>query len=322
MKKKIIFFDNNTFPKGFLLKIKHNFRKFKFLFLKDKEANRLLSESFDTNAIINCPRKYFTEELIRKFIKLDWVHTSAAGVDEFMNPLFIKSNITFTNGKILQGPEVADHAVGLVLTFSRNIHYYFNSASITQEKINRPIELFKKRALIIGFGGIGKCIAERLSSFGMYIDVISEELPELTREVNKFYSGNMLKKIASNYEVIISSAPLTPKTIKIFDYKFFQSMKNQSIFVNVSRGRLVDTNALIKKNVCKKLLGIGLDVTDPEPLPKNHPLRKIPNVIITNHTAGLSDRNRLRAYDFIYENLHRYYYGNILLNQVNKIEGY
>ncbi len=320
IKKKIILFNNKTFPIGFINKLKKNFKNFKFSFLKDHELKKLNISVGEASALINCPRKYFNENLVKKFKKMEWVHTSAAGVDAFINPLFSNSKITFTNGKILQGPEVADHAVGLVLTFSRNIHCYYRKLKI--KKLKRPIELFKKKALIVGFGGIGKCISERLSGFGMKIDVVSEELPALTGEINSFFSSDLMNKISKNYDVIVSAAPLTYKTKKIFDYKFFKSMKKDSIFVNVSRGALVDTKALSKKTIYKKLLGIGLDVTDPEPLPKNHFLKKLPNVVITNHSAGLSDKNRSRSYDLMYENLFRFYNNLILLNKVDKVEGY
>lgn len=320
MNKKIILFNNNTFPKNFLLKLKKKFKKLEFLILKDKDHKKLLRNIKKANVLINCPRKYFTEELVKKFHSLEWVHTSAAGVDEFINPLFSKSNIIFTNGRILQGPEIADHTLGLILTFSRNLNFYYNFSRI--KKVSRPIELNGKRALLIGFGGVGKCIAERLKSFGVVIDVVSEELPAMTNDINIYFSNVNLNKIAKNYDIVISAAPLTIKTKKLFDYIFFKSMKKGSIFINISRGGLVDTKALTKKKIFKKFLGIGLDVTDPEPLPKQHILRKQSNVIITDHTAGLSDKNRLRAYNFIYDNINRYYNNQILLNQVNKVEGY
>ena len=87
----------------------------------------------------------------------------------------------------------------------------------------------------------------------------------ISNEVNSFFSIQRLNKISKNYDVIISAAPLTLKTKKIFDYEFFKSMKKNSIFVNISRGKLVDTKALQKKNIHKKFLGLGLDVTYPEP---------------------------------------------------------
>ena len=320
MKKNIIIFDNKTFPKGFVSKLRSNFKLFNFLIIKNYEIKKLNKIITNANALINCPRKHFNEDLLKKSNKLDWVHNGGAGVEAFINPFFSNSNIIFTNGKIIQGPEVADHAVGLLLSITRNIHYHYSNFNL--QKLKRPIELYNKKALIVGFGGIGKCISERLSGFGMIIDVASEELPPITSEINIFHSPNSLYKIASKFDVVISAAPLTIKTKKFFNYNFFKNMKKESVFINVSRGGLVDTKALLKKNIYKKLLGVGLDVTEPEPLPANHRLRKIPNIIITNHTAGLSDHNRARSYKIVYENIYRYSKNMLLLNQVNKKEGY
>ena len=291
-----------------------------YLIIKTEDKERLYKEIPNTSVLINCPRKYFNENLFKKFKKMEWIHTAAAGVEEYLIPSFVKSNIVFTNGKILQGPEVADHAVGLLLALTRNIKLHIIKKK--SKILRRPIELFKKKLLIIGFGGIGNSICERLSGFGMKIDVMSEDLPILQSKVENFFQIKKLKSITKNYDVIISAAPLTKKTIKIFDKNFFKSMKKNSIFINVSRGRLVDTKALLDKKIIDKFWGVGLDVIDPEPLPFNHFLRKKHNIIITDHTAGLSDYNRQRAYDLIITNLIRFSRKEKLFNIVNKSEGY
>ena len=123
--------------------------------------------------------------------------------------------------------------------------------------IRRPIELFKK-TLVIGFGGIGSNICERLVGFGMKIDIISEDLPPMSNYINNFFELDKLYNIVKNYDVIISAAPLTKKTYKIFNKVFFNNMKKQSIFINVSRGKLVDTTALLDKKIIEKLWGVGL----------------------------------------------------------------
>ena len=99
-------------------------------------------------------------------------------------------------------------------------------------------------------------------------------------------------------------------------------MKNESIFINVSRGKLVRTEDLLKNKIYKKFRGIGLDVTDPEPLPIRHKLKNIQNVFITPHIAGLSDNNRERGYKLIKENLYRYLNNQELLNIVDKKKEY
>ena len=318
-KKNVIIIDTATFPKGFIKKIQKNFKGFKFIILDNFDKKNLHRHIKNAHALINCPRSLFTEELFNKFYKMEWVHTSAAGIEQYMIPPFIRSNITFTNGKILQGPEVADHAVSILLAFTRNLKMHLSNRFY---KAKRPLELLRKKALIVGFGGIGKCLYERLTGFGMDIDIISEEVVPILHNVGNFFEIDQLIKVAKNYDVIISAAPLTKTTTKIFNYDFFNKMKKNSIFINVSRGGLVDTKALMKDKLIKKFWGIGLDVVDPEPLPKNHFLRKKENVIITNHTAGLSDKNRTRAYDLIFNNLKRYKENKMLFNEVNKNEGY
>ena len=99
-------------------------------------------------------------------------------------------------------------------------------------------------------------------------------------------------------------------------------MKKDSIFINVSRGKVVDTEILLKNKIFSKFRGIGLDVTDPEPLTKNHKLHKISNVVLTRHTAGLSDKNRERAVRLAEENISRFLKKEPLLNVVDKSKGY
>ena len=106
-KKTVLIFDINTFPKLFLSKIK-KFKNLKIKVIKNEDKSKLSKEAYNINALINCPRSYFDEKLFKKFKKLEWVHTAGAGVESFLIPSFIKSNIIFTNGKILQDPEVAD----------------------------------------------------------------------------------------------------------------------------------------------------------------------------------------------------------------------
>lgn len=318
-KKNIILIDAATFPIGFIKKIKTNFKNFKFTIINNLDEKALHNHVVDAHVLINCPRSFFTEKLFKKFNKMEWVHTSAAGIEQYMIPSLIKSKIIFTNGKVLQGPEVADHAVSLLLALTRNLKIHIQNK---KKKVKRPIELLKKKALIVGFGGIGQCLHERLTGFGMNIDIISEEIAPILHNIGNFYEIDQLNKIAKEYDVIISAAPLTKVTNKIFNINFFNKMRKNSIFINVSRGGLVDTKALINKKLMRKFWGIGLDVLDPEPLPNNHFLRKEENVIITNHTAGLSDNNRSRAYDLIIKNLNRFKDDKMLFNEVNKIEGY
>ncbi len=315
--KKVLLITSAGFDKTWKLDINKTFGKKKIEFCVD-DKSKIIQRIKHCTAMIGCPRYVFHNEEYKKFKHLDWIHAGGAGIENYLSKDFKKSNTTFTNGKIIQGPEVADHAVGLILSFTRNLYFVAKN----RHDMMRPLELLKKKILILGLGGIGMCIAERLASFGSIVDGVTNDMPVMTSFINRVYYDDNLNELVKNYDIVVCSAPLTKRTKKIFTYSFFKNMKKGSIFINVSRGKLLDTGALLKNNIFKKFRGIGLDVTEPEPLKKNHPLQKANNVFITPHIAGPSDNNRERGFNLIVANLKRYFSGKELLNIVDKIREY
>lgn len=325
MKKNILFIESTGLNKNSLSEIKKKFKtkiNIKTCFDNEDSIFKALTK-FEIHAIIGCPRYLFTKKILTKAKKLEWVHNSGAGVEGFFFDEFVNSNILFTNGKIIQGPEVADHAVALILSFTRNLNFIINNKKNYDGKKNaRPIELRNKKCLIFGLGGIGICVAERLKSFGMKIHAVSNDLPPLLSFIDDFSTTDELVDLVSRFDVVVCAAPSTKKTINFFNKNIFDKMKKNSIFINVSRGNLVKTNDLIEAVKKNTFRGVGLDVTDPEPLSVNHPLRKFDNVIITPHLAGLSDYNRSRSFDLILINLKRYIESDVLFNIVDKVNEY
>ena len=280
--------------------------------------DKILANIKTCTAMIGCPRYIFAEENFSYFKHLDWIHAGGAGIEDFLTNDFVKSNTVFTNGKIIQGPEVADHAMALLLSFTRNLYWLAKNETL----VDRPIELFNKKALIIGLGGIGVCLAERLNAFGTKVDAFTNEMTPMLSFINNIFFGKDLINRIKDYDIVVCTAPHTKKTYRLLNYPFFKAMKKKSIFVNVSRGKVVNTEDLIKNNIYKKFRGIGLDVTDPEPLNKSHKLLSAKNVFITPHVAGPSDYNRERGFTLIKNNLERYFSNRELLNIVNKERGY
>lgn len=316
-KKKILIITSKAFQNEWKKQLTNKFGKEKIIFCKD-EKKEIIKKVKECSAMIGCPRYIFSRAEYYKFQHLDWIHAGGAGIESFLTEEFKTSKITFTNGKIIQGPEVADHAVGLILSFTRNLFFVAKSIS-TRE---RPIELRKKRILIIGLGGIGMCLAERLSSFGSIIDGITNDMPIITSYINNIFYGDKIKNLAKNYDIVVCTAPLTKLTNGLLDYSFFSKMRKGSIFINVSRGKVVKTNDLLKNDLFRKFRGIGLDVTDPEPLDKDHKFNKADNIFITPHIAGPSDKNRIRGYELINLNILRYLQNRELLNVVDKEKEY
>lgn len=272
-------------------------------------------------ALIGCPRPLFNAELLEKAKPtLRWIHVGGAGCEEFFIPELVESEVILTNGRIIQGPEVADHALALLLALTRNIHYALRGSA--QEAPPRPIELRDKVAAVVGVGGVGLLVAERLHAFGMRVLGVDQEYIPLVRAIERWYLPEQLSEALALAEVVMLCVPVTNQTRWLFSGREFSVMQPSVYFINVCRGVVVDTEALTCALQQGKIKAAGLDVTDPEPLPAEHPLRSMPNVVITPHRAGLSDHNRERGFELIKRNIERFVAGKPLINVVNKKLGY
>ena len=267
-------------------------------------------------------------EEVRAAKKLKWVQVMSAGAEHV---LFLSgsndlrdSNIVLTNNKVVQGPEIADHAMALLLSLSRRLPQYM--ADMRQEQWERRafegIELNGKTAVIVGVGGIGSQIAQRAWAFGMNVIGVDPEDKPFSPFVKRYVRPDQHDEVVPEADVVFISAPHTQQSHKMMGAREFEMMKPHSYFVAVSRGGVYDMNGLVKALDSKKLAGAGVDVMDPEPLPKGHPLWKFDNVIITPHIAGRSDHDRERMVGTIEENLKRFVAGKPLVNVVDKQKGY
>jgi phosphoglycerate dehydrogenase-like enzyme len=234
------------------------------------------------------------------------------------------SNIVLTNNKIVQGPEIADHAMAMLLTLSRNLRKYI--ADDLQENWEgrrfEGIELNGKTAVVIGVGGIGMQIATRAWAFGMNVIGVDPEDKPFSPFVKKVVKPDQLDEVLPQADVVFISTPHTEKSHKMMGAREFELLKPHSYFVAVSRGGIYDMGGLVKALDSKRLAGAGVDVTDPEPLPKGHALWKFNNVVITPHIAGRSDRDNERMVGTIKENIKRFVDGEPLINVVDKQKGY
>jgi len=287
------------------------------------EAN-LLQEIADADAVIG----HLERDEVRAAKKLKWVQITSAGVEHVLhlsggNELR-DSPIVLTNARIVQGPEIADHAMALLLTLSRGINQFV--ASRGQEVWERGayggIELNGRTAVVVGVGGIGTQIAVRAHAFGMdVIGVDPEDIP-YAPFLKKVVKPDQLDEVLPQADVVFIAAPHTPQSHKMIGAKQFELIKPGAYFIAVSRGALYDMDALVRALDGRRLSGAGVDVTDPEPLPKGHPLWKFENAIITPHVAGRSDKVGARITALIRENIRRFAEGKPLLNVVDKQKGY
>ncbi|MGA8599338.1 MAG: D-2-hydroxyacid dehydrogenase [Bryobacteraceae bacterium] len=288
-------------------------------------AANVMQEIVDADAFIGD----ITSAEVRAGKNLKWVGVMSAGVERVLFPSdgtsdLRQSKIILTNNKIVQGPEIADHALAMLLMMSRDLYILYRN---DQQQVWNPrsfhgIELRGKTAVIVGVGGVGTQIAIRANAFGMHVIGVDPEDKPFLPFLDSVVKPDQFDDVIPKADVIFISAPDTPKSHKMMGTREFELMKKNSYFIAVSRGGIYNMNGLVRALDEKRLAGAGVDVTDPEPLPKDHALWKFPNVIITPHIAGRSDQDARRMVGTIQENIRRFVDGRPLIDVVDKQKGY
>lgn len=298
-----------------------NSNKFKFL-KKKKYPIKLIKindENFykykKLNALVVfgewAVKKNLSNFLLKKFDyfeRLEWVHLSRAGIDEFKD-LLTNYKFKFTCGKKIQGPNVSEHCLALLLNLTRGINGY-------DKKKFQPTEINKKNILITGLGGIGISIAKKLNTFGAIVSSASLSSKSRNSFIKKNYNISDLKRIVGKFDIIINTTPLTNKTVNLFNKSIFRRMKQGVFFVNVSRRdtvNLFNLKEYIQKN---KFAGVGLDVHDTKENFINNSFKKYKNVIFTNHEGGITT-DETRRFDLLEKNLNKYIKKKKLINIVS-----
>jgi phosphoglycerate dehydrogenase-like enzyme len=254
--------------------------------------------------------------------RLRWIQSSAAGLDHCLVPAVIDSDITVTSASGVLADQVAEHAMALVGGLMRSLPVFFR-AQQAREFIRRPTrDLHHSTLGIVGFGGVGRRIAEVASPFKTRIlatDVYPWDKPA---HVEALWPADRLPDLLAAVDVLILAAPLTPATRGMIDRRALAQMRPGSFVVNVARGPLVVEADLVEALTSGHLAGAALDVTDKEPLPAASPLWDLPGVIITPHVGGQSRRRIDQMTDFFCDNLRRHFSGKPLRNLVDKRLGF
>jgi phosphoglycerate dehydrogenase-like enzyme len=268
---------------------------------------------------------FISPEIIKAAANLRWAQQTSAGVEGILSIAeLVERPIVLTNMQRTYAPEIADQAIGYLLCFTRGLSHFISNKG--REEWSRPRdlvldELEGKTMLVLGLGGIGSHIARRAAAFGMEILATDPKVIERPQFVAELRKPEALNGLLPRAHVVSSAVPLTPATNKLLGPSELAMLRKGTIIINVSRGKVIDTSALVAAMQTGHVAAAGLDVTDPEPLPPGHPLWK-QNVIITPHSAGQSPGGYERAYELFRENLRRFARGEMLLNIVDKKAGY
>lgn len=292
--------------------------------VRAQSAEEAIAEAADADAIIGSCRN----DLVDAAARASWVHISSAGAERCMQTdRIIREEVVLTNAQKMSSPVIAEHAVAMTLALARSLPQYIRKMDAGEwqdwngDIANSMQSIQGKTLLVAGLGGIGTEVARRAAALGMTVIGTrrsSRAGPDFVEYVGLSHE---LLDLAARADVVVNALPLTDETTGLFDAEFFAAVKPGAYFISIGRGKTTATDELLAALASGKLAGAGLDVTDPEPLPADHPLWKMQNVIITPHSAS-KGADQHRHYTLLRENLRRFVAGAPLLNVVDPAAGY
>jgi len=256
-----------------------------------------------------------------------WMQTFSAGAERCMNVNeIVDRSVVLTNMQKMSSPVIAEHMTAMMLSLARGLPQFAKgmhegSWNRSGETVDSMQSIAGKTVFVVGLGGIGTEIARRAAALDMRVVSTrrtSREGPDFVEYVGL---PDELLDLAADADFIVNALPLTPATTGLFDAEFFAAAKRGTYFLNVGRGRTVVTDDLVAALESGQVAGAGLDVTEPEPLPADHPLWQMDNVIITPHVSSRGG-NRTRHAILLIENLQRFVAGDALFNVVDPDLGY
>jgi phosphoglycerate dehydrogenase-like enzyme len=295
-------------------------------FLQLSNFDRVPEEIADTDVFIGWslrPEQFVAAK------KLRWIHSPAAAVHQLMFPELIQSNVVVTNSTGVHGPVVAEHAIAVLLALAKRLPQAMRyqakktwaQAQLWKER-PRPREVDGATVAVIGMGGIGAEFTRRAKAMGMRVLAVRENPAKGTGGADQVFSCSQIDDVLPQADYVLLCTPVTSATTGLIDEARLKKMKADSYMINVGRGPLVDEAALVEALKTNRIAGAALDVFVTEPLPKESPFWTLDNVLITPHTAAVTERLWERHFALIVENLKRFLAGKPLLNQVDKKRGY
>ncbi|MEZ5499628.1 MAG: D-2-hydroxyacid dehydrogenase [Steroidobacteraceae bacterium] len=286
------------------------------------DAAEMVARSAGADAAIGRTRVICSEPLLAAGRNLRWLQSIYAGVEACVDkPQIRDGKLLLSNMRAIAGAVIAEHAIAMLLALSRNLPDSFRQqmhgewAVMGEGATMRTLQ--GKTLLVVGLGGIGEQVARRADALGMRVIATRASNAPAPPFVSYLGKPDELANLAASADAVVVTAPLTSTTRGMFDAQMFARMKPSAYLVNVSRGGLVVTDDLVHALEARQIAGAALDVTEPEPLPKDHPLWLAPNVILTPHVAAQSDLGEEAQFAVIAENVRRYVAGARLLSVVD-----
>jgi len=268
----------------------------------------------------NNPRR--VQKLLDATPKLRWYHTLSAGVENMPLAELAERGIVLTNNSGSYDIQIAEHLLAFVFAASRQLHRYRDLQQASEWKEQQHQELRGATIVVYGMGSIGGEIARLASAVGMRVIGVRRSAGLPPPGVERVLSTDRLAEVVGEADYLAIAAPLTPSTRGAISREVISRLKPTAWIMNIGRGAIVDETAMIEALEAKRIAGAALDVFTTEPLPKESPLWRLDNVIITPHHSSSSPRSAERTLALFAENLRRYKAGEPLINRVDFEAGY
>lgn len=283
--------------------------RYEFTYEKDLDANIILGN-------------YNPNEL-KDFKNLEWIQTTAVGVDAFIKKGILKDNVVLTNAVDIHSQEVAEHILGMMMSMIKKQYLYrdnqYNHLWNDEGKVKSIKGL---RVCIVGFGDIGRNLAKTLKDMGMYVIGVKRKMIEKPDYLDELYTNEDMLKAISDVDVVVTVLPGTKENTHLFTLDTFKAMREDTILINAGRGNLYSEEVLCEVLDKHIIEAIGMDVFEVEPVNKDSKLWDYKNLVMTPHVAGFFHLSQaLDDYvDLLVENLTRYAKGEELKYVVKERE--
>lgn len=287
--------------------------------IRKERLDMQLEEHQDAEVFVGWP----TREQLEALPRLKWVQLQSAGANGYTNNPYLRDDIVLTNASGVFNVPGAEHALALMLAFTRQLHVHMDQQRRKVWKRNPScLEIQSSTVGVIGLGGIGGETAKRAKALGAQVVAVKRNPADKPSYVDRLYAMEEVEELLAVSDFVVMALPLTRETAGFLHAERIAKIKPGAVLINVGRGPTVDEAALVHALQSGALSGAGLDVTEVEPLPEDSPLWEMANVIITSHSVGISPRKEERRMDLLSANLRRYLAGEPLLNVVDRNAGY
>jgi len=256
---------------------------------------------------------------------LKWQHLASAGANGLMDrALYANKSMVLTKSSGTFGIPMAEHIIGMMIALGRDFGHYYKKQFEGEWDSYWPtlLDIEGSTVLIIGLGDIGTEVSKHLSGFGCRLIGMRKNISKHHDIINDVRSVSQLHETLPEVDYVIICTPGTAETENLFGHYEFELMKSTAIIVNVGRGMIIDSDALAEALNERKIHGAGLDVTEPEPLTKGHPLWSARNVLITPHVSAATNVTTKRRARVFIKLLKRYLAGDDMYNLVDFDAGY